>query len=98
MSGCRSTVRALEEPEMPWSVLREGQEIHIRITPPVGDWRLLIDRVHDEIRWNTHRTKVATLPSELPGASAFELAILEVLREMLSEAGVTVRRSRATEG
>lgn len=83
---------------MPWSVLREGQEIYVRITPPIGDWRPLIDRVHDEIRWNPHRTKAASLPSELSGASALDLAILEVLRQMLSESGVTVRPSRTAEG
>jgi len=72
---------------MPWSVLRCGAEVHVRILPPVDDWEELMDTIFrslDPMPTSVH------LPKTFEHVSTTEQELLDLLRSTLRAEGAPI--------
>jgi hypothetical protein len=77
---------------MPWTLAREGQTLHVRLSGPLGVGSLaeLVTAIGEEIQTGV---KSVVLPTKVEGGSALAQATLAGLWEMLANEGVVVQRS-----
>lgn len=70
---------------MPWDIRHDESSVHLDIAAPVGSaWEEILDSVYEEAPSTVY------LPSELPGASREDAALLKLLGAGLARAGILV--------
>jgi hypothetical protein len=72
---------------MPWAVERTGTAVQVRIELPVDDWEDLYDAIKTEIAQDTSEIAI---PVELPQARRVDANMLEMLRRVLADTGISL--------
>jgi hypothetical protein len=69
---------------MPWSVHRDDGALHVRITPPVGDWEALMDAIDENL---DPMPPSVHMPTSFGSASAIDQELLDLLRASMRSRG-----------